>query len=107
VHTIDEESKWNEKNLAEIRKLSESGCVVVMVTHCLQGRVNMNVYNYGRDLMDAGVIGGEDMLPEVAFVKLAWLLGQYSTEQAKKMVAQNLRGEITASSQVEFGDFPD
>lgn len=102
VHTLDEESKLNEQNLNEIKKLAQSGCVIVMTTQCLHGRVNLNVYSYGRDLQAAGVIGGEDLLPETAFVKLAWLLGQFSADEAKKKMTQNLRGEITERSTVDF-----
>ncbi|MBA4323461.1 MAG: Glu-tRNA(Gln) amidotransferase GatDE subunit D, partial [Odoribacter sp.] len=39
---------------------------IVMTSQCLNGRVNMNVYSTGRDLLNANVIPGEDMLPETA-----------------------------------------
>jgi glutamyl-tRNA(Gln) amidotransferase subunit D len=35
------------------------------------------------------------MLPETAFVKLSWLLGNYSKKEAAELLAKNLRGEIT------------
>jgi L-asparaginase/Glu-tRNA(Gln) amidotransferase subunit D len=63
----------------------------------------MNVYDKGRDLQKLGVISGEDMLTETAFVKLAWLLGNYKADEAKKLVPQNLRGEINPRiSEKEF-----
>ena len=65
-----------------------------MATQCLFGGVNMNVYDKGRDLLHLGVIPGKDMLANTALVKLSWLLGNYSKEEAKKMVGENLRGEI-------------
>jgi len=34
------------------------------------------------------------MLTETAFIKLAWLLGNYKKEEAKKLITENLRGEI-------------
>ena len=56
----------------------------------------MHVYSAAIDMLNAGVIPGEDMLPETAFVKLAWLLGNFKAEEARKMVSQNLRGEINS-----------
>jgi len=50
--------------------------IVAMTSQCIWGRVNMNVYNSGRDLLALGVIPLEDMLSETALVKLMWVLGQ-------------------------------
>lgn len=86
----------HKKIYPAIKKLIDSGCVVVMITQCLFGGVNMNVYDKGRDLMNLGVIPGEDMLANTAFVKLAWLLGNYPREKVKELMRQNLRGEINA-----------
>jgi len=49
---------------------------IVMTSQCLNGRVCDRVYDTGRDILKAGVIEGDDMLPEVALVKLMWALGQ-------------------------------
>src|SRR3989344_2578192 len=102
-HNPDGKTKINEKIFPEIKKLTESGCVVVMTTTTLFGRVHMHVYNKGTDLVDLGVIPGEDMLPETAFVKLAWLLGNYKPKEAKELIAKNLRGEITPATKYEEG----
>ncbi len=66
--------------------------VVCMTSQCIFGRVNMNVYYPGRDLLKAGVIPCE-MLPEVAFIKLAWALGNFG-EEARKIMQKNIAGEI-------------
>ncbi len=76
-----------------LKRLSED-CIVVMTSQCLWGRVCDRVYDTGRYLLKAGVIEGEDMLPEVALVKLMFLLGNYEIEEAKKYVKKNLVGEI-------------
>lgn len=78
-----------------IRKVINSGCIVVMTTQCLFGRVQMHVYSKGTDLADLGIISGEDMLAETALVKLAWLLGNCKDkEEIKRLIGVNLRGEI-------------
>jgi glutamyl-tRNA(Gln) amidotransferase subunit D len=74
---------------------------IVMTSQCIWGRVNMNIYEYGRDLQTMGVVGNFlDMTPETAFVKLSWLLSNHP-KQVKKMMLTNLRGEITKKSEEE------
>lgn len=79
-----------------LRDLAAQGLPVVMTTQCLEGRVNLNVYDTGRDLLSAGVIPGEDMLPETALVKLMWVLGRTDDpDMIRKMMVADLRGEIS------------
>jgi glutamyl-tRNA(Gln) amidotransferase subunit D len=79
-----------------IKLATSKGIPVVMTSQCLWGRVDMKVYSTGRDLLQLGVIPGEDMLPEVAWVKLMWVLGQ-TTDPAEvsALMRRNLAGEIT------------
>src|SRR3989338_5453176 len=88
----------HKKIFPAIKKVIDSGCVVVMTTTCVFGRVEMQVYSKGRDLLNLGVIPSEDMLPETAFVKLAWLLGNYKKDEVKELIRKNLRGEISERS---------
>jgi glutamyl-tRNA(Gln) amidotransferase subunit D len=79
-----------------IQKAGERGVVVALASQCIWGRVNMNVYDTGRDLLIRGVIPLEDMFPETALVKLMWVLGQTSdTEEAKKLLKTNVAGEFS------------
>lgn len=87
--------------IARIREMSAAGTTFVMTSQCLNGRVCDRVYDTGRDLLAAGVIEGEDMLPEVALVKLMWVLGNSSSlAEARMMMTQNLAGEINRRSSV-------
>ena len=97
----NKESAIHKKIYPAIKKLVASGCVVVMTTQCLFGGVNMNVYDKGRDLQELGVISGKDMLANTALVKLSWLLGNYSKEEVRKLINQNLRGEINERLQFQ------
>ncbi len=79
-----------------LKKLVSEGKTIVMTTQCLEGRVNLNVYDTGRDLLSAGVIPGEDMLPETALVKLMWALGRTDDpEKVREIMITDLRGEIS------------
>ena len=97
-HVPNEHAKIHKKIFAEISRLGKSGCVMVMASQCINGRVNMNVYDKGQDLMKMGIVQGEDMLAETAFVKLAWLLGNYDKKEARELIAKNMRGEISERS---------
>jgi len=100
-HTPDEITKRHRDIFPAIKKIVGHGGVVVMASQCIFGRVQMHVYDKAMDLVELGVIPGEDMLAETALVKLAWLLGNYSAEETKKLVGKNLRGEITARTEIE------
>jgi glutamyl-tRNA(Gln) amidotransferase subunit D len=81
---------------AAVRNAVDHGVVVALASQCIWGRVNMNVYDTGRDLLTLGVIPLEDMFPETALVKLMWVLGQTSSlEEAKKLLQANVAGEFS------------
>ena len=79
-----------------IRKAVAANVVVALASQCIWGRVNMNVYDTGRDLLNLGVIPCDDMFPETAAVKLMWVLGQTSSpNEAKRLLKQNIAGELS------------
>jgi len=82
-----------------IRTTTEAGIPVVMVSQCINGRVCDRVYDTGRDILKAGAIEGEDMLPEVALVKLMWALAQSSDiDKVKELMQTSIAGEISRST---------
>jgi len=80
----------------DIEELVDSGTSVVMTSQCLDGRVCDRVYDTGRDLLDAGVIEGEDILPGTAKVKLMWALA--NTESIAETMRRPIAGELTERS---------
>jgi glutamyl-tRNA(Gln) amidotransferase subunit D len=79
-----------------IGRAVEKNVLVAMTSQCLWGRLNMNVYDQGRDLLSLGVVSLDDMLPETAYVKLRWVLGQTnSVLEAKKLLKENLANEYS------------
>jgi glutamyl-tRNA(Gln) amidotransferase subunit D len=86
----------NMKSFEAIRRATDKNVVIGMTSQCIWGRVNMNVYDTGRDLQAQGVIPLEDMLPETALVKLMWVLGQtYDAEEAKALLKTDVAKEIS------------
>lgn len=79
-----------------VKNAVEKGVLVAMTSQCIWGRINMNVYNQGRDLLALGVIPLEDMLPEAALVKLMWVFGQTKDiDEAKRLLLTNIANEIS------------
>ncbi len=55
----------------------------------------MDVYSTGRNLTQFGVIPGKNLLPEVAYVKLGWVLGQtQNLDEIKSLLLKNIAGEF-------------
>jgi glutamyl-tRNA(Gln) amidotransferase subunit D len=79
-----------------IRNAVRKGVAVYMTVQTLWGYVHMYVYDTGRDLMDIGVVPASNMLPEVAYMKLCWVLGHTrEPEKVREMMLAPVAGEIT------------
>jgi glutamyl-tRNA(Gln) amidotransferase subunit D len=79
-----------------LARAREAGVAVYMTVQTLWGYVQMFVYETGREMMALGVVPAENMLPEVAYVKLGWALGQSSDlEEVKRIMLTPVNGDIT------------
>ncbi len=79
-----------------LEEATKRGVIVLNLTQCLAGRVNMGGYATGCALADAGVLSGFDMTPEAALAKLHFLLSQdLPPETVRTMLQQDLRGELS------------
>jgi glutamyl-tRNA(Gln) amidotransferase subunit D len=94
----DEKYSW----LGHIEKAVSAGLVVGVTSQCINGRVNANVYRNLRLISKTGAIYCEDMLSEVALVKLGFLLGNYGKEKAAEMLNKNIVGEITRRTETDW-----
>jgi glutamyl-tRNA(Gln) amidotransferase subunit D len=79
-----------------LQRAKELGVSVYMTVQTLWGYAQMYVYDTGRDLMELGVIPLANMLPEVAYVKLGWALGQtQDVNEVKNIMLTTYAGEMT------------
>ncbi|HJJ46983.1 MAG TPA: Glu-tRNA(Gln) amidotransferase subunit GatD [Methanocorpusculum sp.] len=89
--------------IPKIKNLTDAGTTVVMTSQCQAGCVCDRVYETGRYLLDAGIIEAGSMLPEVALVKLMWVLGNAkNTAEVKELMQKNLKGEMDFDIRGEF-----
>jgi len=91
----------NESFIEPIKNAIDKGTFIAMTSQTIFGRTNLNVYATGRRLLKAGVVPCEDMLPEVAYIKLMFALGHYNNyEDIKNFMLTNMSYEIGERSEI-------
>ena len=79
-----------------IERATAKGVHMFMCVQTLWGYAHMFVYDTGRDLMAKGVIPAMNMMPEVAYIKLGWVLGQTTDPvKVREMMLSPINDEIT------------
>ena len=82
--------------IRQLKEATERGIIIVNITQCQRGVVEMGRYETGLQLLQAGVISGYDSTPESAVTKLMFLLGHgLSQAEIRYCMNSNLAGEIT------------
>lgn len=82
--------------LNALREGTRNGKIIINISQCLQGQVEMGRYDTGYRLQEAGVISGYDSTVESAVTKLMFLQSHYSDpDEIRSLMTRSLRGEIT------------
>jgi L-asparaginase len=83
--------------VASLQQAVASGILILEITQCMGGNVEIGRYETSKHLAKMGVVGGLDLTFEAAITKLMFLFGQeLSLNEIANQLTQNLRGEITA-----------
>ncbi len=84
----------NSRNIKHLTEFINKGGFVFMASQCIWGRVNMNVYETGRDLLNSGVVPLATMISETAYVKAMWALANSSSrEEVIDLMRRNIAHE--------------
>jgi L-asparaginase len=87
------QKKWLSQLLKEA---TEKNIIIVNISQCLTGCVEMERYETGRQLMSTGVLCGYDITPESAITKLMFLLAQdLPVDEIRQRMDSDLAGELT------------
>ena len=79
-----------------VKEAADSGRILLNVTQCPAGEVNMDLYATGKALKNAGVISGRDLTTEGALAKLFHLMGcNPLNDKVKELLQLPLRGEMS------------
>ncbi|MFH0895848.1 MAG: Glu-tRNA(Gln) amidotransferase subunit GatD [Bacteroidota bacterium] len=79
-----------------IERAVKKGVAIYMTVQTLWGYVHMFVYDTGRDLMAKGIVPLENMIPETAYIKMGWALGQTDNlEEVNRLMLTPINDEIT------------
>ena len=83
-----------------MKEATERGIIIVNISQCLSGSVEMGRYETGIHLAEAGVISGYDSTVESAVTKLMFLLGHgLPPEEIRKKMRTCMAGEITKNDE--------
>ncbi len=86
----------NKELYPAIERAHAKGVHMFMTLQTIWGYVHMFVYDTGRDMMAKGIIPSGNMLPEVAWVKLSWVLGQTDDpKEVRRLMLTPINDEIT------------
>jgi len=81
-----------------LKNAINSGKVILDISQCKVGTVELGRYETSKELKDMGVANGYDMTYEAAITKMMYLLGQYKEPAViKELLETDLRGELTIS----------
>lgn len=82
--------------LQTLKEATQRGKIVINISQCMQGTVEMGRYDTGYHLQEAGVVSGYDSTVESAVTKLMFLQSHYQDpEQIRQLMRQSIRGEIS------------
>lgn len=77
-----------------LEEASKRGTLIMFISQCYHGGVNLSKYGPGKKCQDLGVISGSDMTKEAALTKMMWVLANIEPDKRAEYLQKNLAGEM-------------
>jgi len=82
--------------LDALQKALDSGKIIIDISQCKKGSVQLGLYETSRELQQMGILSGFDLTFEATVTKLMFVMGLgLQVEESKKLMEKSLRGELT------------
>tara|TARA_B100000530_G_scaffold234298_1_gene151993 strand:- start:189 stop:737 length:549 start_codon:yes stop_codon:yes gene_type:complete len=80
-----------------LQRARDAGVQIYMTLQTLWGYVQMYVYETGREILELGVVPLANMLPETAYIKLAWAIGMHpdDPDAVRELMTTPIAGDMT------------
>ncbi len=87
--------------LDDLKQFIDNGGIILNVTQCQGGSVEMGLYETSRQMLAAGVVSGRDITSEASVTKLMHLLGRFSSkDKIVESLNRSLAGEISSQDKL-------
>jgi L-asparaginase len=84
----------DESFMNVLTEAANRGTLIMFISQCYHGGVQLEKYGPGRECAELGVLSGYDMTKEAALTKMMWVLANVPEENRRAMLQKNLAGEI-------------
>jgi len=95
----------SESWIGKLKEVQAKGMIICAAAQTIYGRLDPYVYSSAREILGTGVIYLEDMLSEVAFVKLGWVLGHKdwakSKDKIREKMLENMSHELNPRLEID------
>ncbi len=79
-----------------LQEAIDNGKIIVDITQCQRGSVELGMYQTSKKLQQMGILSGYDMTFEATTTKLMYLMGQgLEKAEVSRLIEKSLRGELT------------
>ena len=94
----------NGQFMRALKEMVSRNVIVLNLTQCPIGSVEIRLFETNAELFDMGVINGGDMVTEAAYCKLKYLFAKFYDEKNIEATVSRIKSEMIVNMQGELSD---